>query len=85
MLILEIYRKNKVIYTYIIMYEGYETFYGSTYNDFYTWLKVSDFTEQEVITLEARVGYAVDIQFPNHFYKFKECNKTIKECTKNNK
>jgi hypothetical protein len=69
-LLLEIYDRVEVIYTYIVSYDKCKDFSGQTKEDFYQFVNELNESNLEKQTLTFRVGFALDMHFPRHHYRF---------------
>ena len=67
---LEIYDRNKVIFTYLVGHEECNSFWGKTQEDYYFWLSLKDWDFVTKETYRLKVAFALETHFPNEFYRF---------------
>jgi len=70
MIKLNILNRHGIEFTYNVFLNDYEDFNCKTKDDYITWVNSKQWSDNNKITAISRVTFALEIQFPNHFYEF---------------
>ena len=70
MLKLNILNRHGIEFTYSIFLNDYNDFNCKTKDDYMKWVDSKLWSECDKFTAESRVGFALDLHYPNHFYEF---------------